>query len=436
MADSPDDNLVRLTAIEAIERIRAGSLSATQLAGACLDRIAKRDPVVRAWSHVGAEGALHQARERDLSPSDRPLHGIPIGIKDVLFTEDMPTEFNSPIYTGWHPRLDASAVAILRAAGAVILGKCDTVEFAVSGRKALTRNPWDTERTPGGSSSGSAAAVADCHVPLALGTQTGGSIIRPASYCGVYAFKPSWNLVSFEGAKTCSASMDTIGWFARSAPDLELLCEVFGITDDTPPARRSLAGARIALCRSPVWDRAEPSTQAAFAEAAKRLDAAGADLEELELPAPFSGMTEAHKIIMQLEMCSSFLAEYSVHRSLLYEEMQGFVENRPGHTHAALATAYDLAATCRAEFDRLARPFDAVLTPSAVGEAPPGLEKTGEAVFNRIWTLLHVPCVNVPGLRGPTNLPIGLTLTGPRFADRKVLAIAEAVGKILSAASG
>ncbi|MCA0204736.1 MAG: amidase [Proteobacteria bacterium] len=415
-----------LTAREALSRIAAGSLTARGLMAACLDRWRERDPLVRAWTHLDPDAAL--ARAEAAPPG--PLHGLPVGVKDIIATAEMPTSLNSPHFQDHWPNVDAAAVAILRQAGAVMMGKNDTVEFAVNGRRAATTNPHDPTRTPGGSSSGSAAAVADGQVPVSLGTQTGGSVIRPASYCGVYAIKPTWNLVSHEGFKVCAASIDTLGWYARSAGDLDLLAEVFGV--EPLPAPATLRGARIAICRSPVWDKAEPATVAAMAEAEARLRAAGAELTMLDLPPAFDGLTEAHRIVMQAEMRTAFLADYRRLGDALYPELVGILKNERGESRADLLAALDLAAACRAEFDRLAAPFDAVLTPSTAGEAPLGPDNTGAATFNRIWTLLHMPCVNVPGLTGPQGLPVGLTLTGPRYTDRRLIAMAGLLGPLLA----
>lgn len=421
-----------LTAREALAGIASGTLTSHDLVAACIERWRERDASVRAWTHLDPDAALARADLAD-KEGQGPLRGLPIGVKDIIFTRDMPTTFNSPHFQSHFPNIDAASVSILRAAGAVMMGKNDTVEFAVNGRRAATTNPHDPTRTPGGSSSGSAAAVADGQVPISLGTQTGGSVIRPASYCGVYAIKPTWNLVSHEGFKVCAASFDTLGWYARSADDLDLIAEVFGIEALSAPT--TLAGARIAICRSPVWDQAEPATVAAMAEAETRLRAAGADLVDLNLPEAFAGLTTAHRIIMQAEMRTSFLADYRNLGDALYPQLVSILNNEAGESRADLVAALDLAAACRAEFDRLASEFDAVLTPSVAGEAPIGPDNTGAATFNRIWTLIHVPCVNVPGLTGRSGLPVGLTLTGPRYSDRRLIAFAGLLGAILSPAS-
>ncbi len=423
----------RLTATEARARIAAGTLSALALTEACLARIAVREPEVHAWAHVADTSAVRTAAGRD-GPGERgPLHGLPIGIKDVIQTRDMPTRHNSALYDETDPTPDASCVALLRAAGAVILGKTETVEFAATGRVAPTRNPADLRCTPGGSSSGSATAVADFHVPLALGTQTGGSIIRPAAYCGVYGVKPTWGLVSREGAKTFAPSLDTIGWFARSAEDLGLLYDVL----DPEPAGEADAlspgAARIAVCRTAVWDQAEAATRDAMDEAILRLMAAGAEVVELTLPPMFDDALATQGVIMKGEARASFLAEHRLHGEALHPSLAGYVENAEGISRGGLRDAYDRAAAMRVAFDEIAAQFDAVLTPSVTGEAPEGLVSTGSYVFNALWSLIHTPCVNVPGLTGPNGRPVGLTLAGLRFADRRVLAAAAMLGGLIGA---
>jgi len=334
------------------------------------------------------------------------------------------------------PRSAAAFIrgSTLRAAWALIFGKTETVEFAATGRPAPTCNPHDLARNPGGSSSGSAAAVADFHVPLALGTQTGGSMVRPASFCGVYAMKPTWNLVSREGVKTCSISLDPVGWFARSAADLALLHDVFEPEPDrrSAPAPFALAGARIGLCRSPVWPAASLDTRHATERAASLLREAGADVSDLDLPRPFDDLVDLQRIVMRAEGQGAFLAEYRTFGTALTESFREQVENVDRTTRAQLLHAYDTASACRSVFDRIAAPFDAVLTPSTVGVAPEGLAATGAMTFNAMWSLLHVPAINVPGLQGSNGMPIGLTLTGPRFSDRHLLAVAASLGALLA----
>ena len=424
-----------LSAKAALAQLRAGTLDATGLARACLARVAARDGEVRAWAMGDSAKVLAQARTLDSGNRARPLHGLPIGIKDVILTADWPTQYNSPLHQGFHPQIDASCVRLLRQAGALIFGKTDTVEFGATGRKALTRNPHDLARTPGGSSSGSAAAVADGHVPLALGTQTGGSLMRPASYCGVWALKPTWGLVSNEGCKAYAPSLDTLGWFARCAEDLGLLLDVFDPEAQPAAAPFTLAGARIALCRTPMWARAELATQQAFELARLQLQSAGANVSDLVLPPSFDDLPAAHTLVMHAEGRASLLCEYRDHPQALEPSLRDQVLNTTGITRAQLLSAHDQAAVCRVQWDALSAGFGAVLVPSAVGEAPLGLAATGDYVFNGLWTLLHAPCINVPGWRGPLNLPVGLTLTGPRFADRRLLAVAMATQGMLKAAA-
>ena len=427
-------NLSSLTATEAATCLQSGQCSVEELAEDCLAQIALREPDIHAWSYLDPEFVRAQARELDrvgMTGVKGPLHGIPIGVKDVILTQDMPTQYNSPIYQGFHPRIDAACIALLRNSGALIFGKTHTVEFASTGRKPPTCNPHDVKRTPGGSSSGSAAAVADCHVPLALGTQTGGSMIRPASYCGVYAIKPTWNLVNRDGIKVYSASLDTLGWYGRCAEDLALLYDIFE-AEKSPVVNLPLGRMRIAVCRSPYWDLAEDSSQRALAIVADKLRSAGASVVDLALPADFDNLLEQQTIIMHSEGQSAFIAEYRQNRDLLHPSIRAQVENTAGHTRLQLCAAYDHAARCRSTFDEIAKPFDAVITLSAVGEAPIGHASTGDMTFNAMWTLLHAPCINIPCCVGPNGMPVGITLTGPRFSDRRLLAAASSVGHLFA----
>jgi Asp-tRNA(Asn)/Glu-tRNA(Gln) amidotransferase A subunit family amidase len=320
---------------------------------------------------------------------------------------------------------------VVRHSGALILGKTDTVEFASGGRKALTRNPFNPAHTPGGSSSGSGAAVGDFHVPLAFGTQTAGSHIRPASFNNIYALKPSWQLVSREGVRMASPSLDTVGWFGRSVEDLILVAGAFRLpaADDKEVRVRAL---RVGLCRSPVWHRIEPAGRDALALAARRLTEAGAVVEELELPAPFARLHEAREMINLREGSASFLPEYLGAYEKLAPDLRARVDLRSDYRPAQLLEAYAVADACRLLFDKLFGPsLDVVLTPAAPGEAPEGLHTTGDWVFNEMWTLLHVPCVAIPVGRGPRNLPVGIQLVGPRLSDMHLLAIAKALAPVI-----
>lgn len=414
------------------DAVACKQLSVRDVARRAADRIAARENEVRAWSHFD-RAALMQAAERlDRASPKGLLHGTPVGIKDNILTRDMPTRAGSLAYDGFMPGMDAACVRLLRGAGAILAGKTHTVEFASTGRPAPTRNPRNLSHTPGGSSSGSAAAVADGHVPVALGTQTGGSIIRPASFCGVWAVKPSWNLVSLEGVKPFAPSLDTLGWFAGSPEDLGLIYKAL-LHAWNPEPVPDLDGLPIGLCRTPLWSRAEPATIAALNEARRSLEAQGAELVELELPDSFAGLPDAHVTIMQSEGQTAFLADLRAHPGALSPGIRKYAEIT--HSRQDIVRAYDLVARCREIFDREVGRFSAILAPSAVGEAPVGLASTGDYAFNGIWTVLHAPCVNVPGLVGPSGLPVGLSVVGPRLSDARTLAVAAAVGGAIGSRS-
>ncbi len=438
-----------LSATEGLSALRSSALDVEGWAELCLQRVAARDAAVRAWAWLDPHQVRDQARELDKSDVSRPLHGVPIGIKDIIHTADMPTQYNSPIYRHFRSGGDAACVAVLRAAGAMIFGKTETVEFASNARKAVSRNPFDPERTPGGSSSGSGAAVGDGQVPIALGTQTGGSVIRPASFCGAYAMKPTWGTVSRDGTKTYAPTLDTIGWYARDPRDLRLVYDVFDpfdLLDDAGAAAASaggsevwplqkarssshivaLAGRRMAICRSPFEAQAAPESLRLLDTMTEGLRAAGAEVVELKLPAHFEQLAAVHFTIMRAEGRTSFLPEFRAKRHRLHDFITGHYSAEPAVHRTSLRQAWDLAARCRAEFDEIAGEFDAVVTPSSVGYAPRGREGTGDPVFNAMWTLLHVPCINLPGAAAWLELPLGVTITGPRGHDRQLLQLAEA----------
>jgi Asp-tRNA(Asn)/Glu-tRNA(Gln) amidotransferase A subunit family amidase len=425
----------RLTATEASAHIAAGKLGVEDLARSCLERVAAREPAVRAWSFLDPAQVLRDARELDKMPRIGPLHGIPIGVKDVFDTRDMPTTHNSPLFVGHRPGQDAGCVATLRAAGALIFGKTDTSEFAAGGRWAATGNPANPAHTSGGSSSGSAAAVPDFHVPLALGTQTGGSLIRPASFCGVFALKPTWGVVSREGSKLYSLTLDTVGWYGRSVADLRLMAEVFELLKPPAEPPPPVPGLRIAVCQTSAWEFAEPETRDAMALAVERLARAGATVSTLELPSEFDLLpTRHHKAVLHGEGRAAFLNLRLQYGERFHPELRSRADNAEGFTPAQITEAWDTAARCRPMFDALAGQYHAVLTPSSCGTAPVG-RWPGNPVFNQMWTLLHAPCVNVPCSTAGNGMPIGLTLAGPRFSDFALLDVAERVAPVLQPAS-
>lgn len=423
--------LWQLTAARASALMAEGKLSSEEYTRALLDRIALRDPLVHAWASIDPEQALAQARARDREPRRSALHGIPFGVKDVINTRDLPTQHNSPIYQRHQSGEDANCVAVLRAAGAVLLGKTETLEFACGGRMPPTRNPLDLERTPGGSSSGSGAAVADGMVPLALATQTGGSTIRPASFCGVYAMKPTFGRISFEGAKHYSPHLDTIGLYGRGAQDLCLLGQVFRLAraEELQPCR--VDRLRIGLCETPMWNEADADAQQALHEAGRMLRSAGATVTPLRLSEPFKLLTQQQDNIMQDGGRGAFLPEYLAHPDLLHEEFKRKVENQFGFTGAHMREVLDAAALRRIDFDREMGDVDAVLTLSAPGVAPMGIASQGMATFNRIWTALHVPCISLPGMVGKNRLPIGMQLVQRRYEDARLLQVAATVASVI-----
>lgn len=420
-----------LTAAEAATRIRAGELTSERLIRSCIERIETRDPYVKAWLYLDKAKAIATARELDKRPPLGPLHGLPLGVKDMIDTADMPTTYNSPVFQDYRPARDAACVAVARLSGAVILGKTDTVEFAAAGRRAATRNPKNFAHTPGGSSSGSGAAVGDRQVQLAFGTQTGGSHIRPASFNGIYGMKPTWGSVSREGAKQYSNMLDTIGWYGRSVDDLALVASAFRLHGAGEIAMPEASTLRVAYCRTPFWGKIEPAGESAFAIACDRLTKAGVKLIELTLPEPFGGMFEAQNTIMMGEGRASFLDATLEFGGRLHQDFHDRVENKRGVTPAAMIAAYDLAAACRREFEALFADFDAVLAPASPGEAPEGTYNTGDHVFNAMWTLLHVPCVGIPCTTGPKALPVGVQIVAPRYRDAKLLAMAAALAPII-----
>lgn len=359
-------------------------------AAECLERIAERDPVVQAWEVVDPKAGARQ--------------GLPIGIKDLIDTADFPTTYGSPRYRGHRPARDAACVAALKKAGAVILGKTVTTEFAVF-NPGKTRNPRDPSRTPGGSSSGSAAAVADGMVPAALGSQTAASIIRPAAFCGCIGWKPTFGTFSLQGVHPLSPSLDTLGFFVSDLDLVPVLYEMLaGIR------LRPAKATRFALCRTEAWPAAEASTQAAIEKLAT---------EEVQLS---PGLVEAQIRIMGAEAAISLRNEPEPSPKL-----RAFLDAGRAVTPQQLQEAQQSAAQGRAEIDRIFERCDALITPATVGEAPVGLDSTGDPLFSRIWTLLGTPCVSLPLLTGPAGMPLGVQVIGPRGRDDVLLAAARSL---------
>ena len=423
----------RLSAVDAARLIARRELSAETLARSCLDRIAARDADVRAWAWVDRELALGYARALDAAPASGALHGVPVGVKDIFDTHDMPTEYGSTIYAGHRPRADSAPVALTRRAGGLVLGKTVTTEFAtfVPGR---TRNPHDLARTPGGSSSGSAAAVADCMIPLAFGTQTAGSLTRPGSYCGVVAYKPTYNTLPRAGVKPNADSLDTVGVFARTVPDAALFVSALSGRADLRVERTSLDRPRIGICRTHEWDRVQPEVAQALELAARRLAAAGAVVAEVELPGHFKSLHAAHGAILRYEFARSLCDEFVRHRASLSAGLQERCSQGFALDAGEYVRARALAAECRAAVDTPFGDCDCLLSPAATGEAPTGLDSTGNPSLNVVWTLLHTPTVSIPCGVGPNRMPLGLQAIGRIGDDARTLACADWIHSRLAAA--
>ena len=449
-------NLHLLSASEAARLIRDGIITSEELVQACLARVHEVDGQIQAWAFIDPDYALAQARAADeLRLSGKPigpLHGVPVGIKDIFDTADMPTECGSVLYAGRTPSRDATVISMLRAAGAVIMGKTVTTEFAYFS-PGKTRNPHNPEHTPGGSSSGSAAAVASEMVPLALGSQTNGSTIRPAAFCGVLGFKPTHGLISRYGVLTLSRTLDHVGLFARTIDDIALLAAQLAGYDerdlDTRPRARvpfvDVAAEEpplppmFAFVKTPHWERADKETKEGFAELIEQL---GDQVEEIELfPSAAlrpgseqalrlgSGQAEAwdwHRTIMDAEMAANLEWEWKQGRERLSESLRTLLERGREVRAIDYQRARAKIPSIHESFVELfEQRYDAILTPAAPGAAPKGLASTGDPSFCTLWTLCGMPAISLPLLQSENGLPIGIQLVGPRDGDAQLLRTAR-----------
>jgi amidase len=413
-----------LSAIAIAQKIAAGETTSEAVVRDCLARVAVRDGVVKAFVKFDPELALAQARALDHGPRRGPLHGVPIGVKDTIDTFDMPTEMGSPIYRGHRPVADAACVALLRRAGAVILGKTATCEFAGSA-PAETTNPHNAAHTPGGSSSGSAAAVADHMVPAALGTQTGGSVLRPSSFCGIFGYKPTYNTFNKAGVWPAADSIDTIGWLARSIDDIALLSAVLRMRLPQPLPSTDEA-PRIGVWRTDLWDQAQDESRAAVEDAAGELASAGVTVKDIDLPDAFTGFhVIARSTISFYERAACMAFVWDHHREKPSPQMRRYVETGQTISYEDYAAGLRRADECRALLPAVFEEFDLLLVPCVLGEAPNGLTSTGDPGMQAIWTALHTPTITLPTHRGPNNLPVGIQLVAPRYEDDRLLAAAR-----------
>lgn len=429
--------LARLSATEAAGMIRSKEVSSEELFRACIERIEEREGTVRAWQFFDPELALKQAKDRDGADDGGPLRGIPVAIKDHTDTAEMPTGYGLPLYSNHRPTTDAPVVDRLRNAGAVVAGKTKLTELSLY-HPTDTTNPQDASRTPGGSSSGSAAAVADFMVPVSTGTQTVGSIIRPASYCGVFGFKPTFGSILRSGILPLAASLDTVGLFARTVEDLSLFASVLTGPYPRHPSTRVAQPTdfrvrdfdeshtpRIAFVRTAQWPVAESSTRERIERLAGRLSDRGARVDEIELPEKYGRLAEAQNTILEAELASSLSYEFVNYPRALSDTLYGILERGRSMGLDGYLDAQKLAAECRWEVGELFEEHDALLALSVQGEAPVGLEATGDPLFCRMWTLLGLPCISVPSMFGPSGLPLGAQIIGPRYQDGLALGVAR-----------
>ena len=419
----PDPAL--LTATEAARRIRTGSLQPQALLEACLARIADAEPTVRAFAHHDP------AAVRQTQPRPGPLHGLPVGVKDVLDTADAPSQYGSPIWANYRPKADAACVAWTRASGGIVMGQTVTTEFATR-QPGPTSNPHNAGHTPGGSSSGSAAGVAAGFFPLAFATQTAGSIIRPAAYCGVVGYKPSFGLIPRLGMKMLSESLDTIGVITRAVADCALFASAISGHDLGNPDIAPGTAPRIGICLGPNGIDASAATLALLEDAATRLAKAGATVVRRPLPAAYDALTQAQPLVMNAESAQSMGWELNTHRDEISDILRERLDWGAAQGGAALDAARETMTRLQASFPEVLEGIDILLTPSAPDEAPKGLEWTGDPVFNAPWTALHVPCVTIPAGLGPNGLPLGLQIVGPRGADRATLAWSQWIAATLT----
>jgi len=416
--------LNRLTAVDAVKRIARRELTAEALVRACFERIEMRESIIQAWVCLDPEEAIAEARRLDRGALRGALHGLPLGVKDLIDTVQFPTAYGSSIYAGYRPPADAACVAQARRQGALVIGKTVTTEFA-GFQPGLTRNPWNVEHTPGGSSSGSAAAVADAMVPLAFGTQTAGSIIRPAAYCGVVGFKPSVGLIDKSGIKPLAASLDTAGVLARNVADVALLAGTLARCDLSP--RPVDGGFRVSVLQTHQWSHVSPGGQQALRDAVVACEEAGGVVRDMAIPSEFESLLAIQTEIMAYEAASHFVFEretYATRLSRKFLELLDFGASIPFERHRDNIRR---TRRCRHRLRDVLGDADVVLMPSTLGEAPSGLDNTGDPWMNRMTTLLGVPCIHLPTGLGVRNLPVGAQFFALEGNDRALLSIAGRV---------
>jgi Asp-tRNA(Asn)/Glu-tRNA(Gln) amidotransferase A subunit family amidase len=414
--------LHELSLQQALSGLKRRLWSHTELMLAYCERIAQREPHVHAWSHLNVESALANAQKLDSRPFGDmgPLAGLPIGVKDVIDTADLPTRYGSPIYSSHQPANDAYCVSVLRSAGAVIMGKAATAEFAHTA-PPTTRNPHNLKHTPGGSSSGSAACVADFMVPAALATQTGGSTIRPAAYCGIVGFKPSFGLINRSGVKPVAESLDCVGLMARDVQDIELLLQILAPGESVPLLNSGIA-PKVGVYLGPHWETLEPACQSMFLKFQQRMEQCGATTQPLANDTCFEHLAQDQRLIMNFEAARALHYEFSRHSTLLSPALYENLTEGWSTSYAAYRSAQDRAQIARNRFSKVQQSFDLILTPSTQGTAPEGIKNSGTSLLNRSWSLLGVPALNLPIGKAANGLPVGVQLVGAYAQDYRLLA--------------
>lgn len=429
MADSP--------ALAVLDAVASGRRTVSETAREHLDLILAREPEIRAFAHLDPEAVRDAARELDRSKpgaATKPLLGLPVGVKDLIDTDDQPTEYGSRLFAGHRPTRDATVVRTLREAGALITGKTVTTEFALFSPGA-TRNPRDLQRTPGGSSSGSAAAVAAGMLPVALGTQTAGSVIRPASFCGIVGFKPTFGAIDRDGVFPISPTLDTVGLLSRSVADTAAVFDVVrtsssntdaqGDADSDRGVEAAKRAARIGFARPIEWEQADPSTRSGIDALKLQLMDSNSEVVETTLPADFDGLTAAQCLIMDYEVSDALRTRCEKNPSLVSNSLMEVIKRGAAISAADYSQALELATRCRAMLPEVFDGVDAVLVPAVTGEAPLGTQATGNPLFCRSWTLLHCPAISLPLLQGPNGLPVGIQLIGNLHRDDTLLETAQ-----------
>lgn len=415
-------DLIELTACEAARFIRDKSISSVELTRACLQRIAERNSDVGAFRHIDPDFSLAEAARADREAPRSLLHGIPFAVKDVIDTQDFPTEYGTKVHAGRRPSVDATCVSLMREAGAVLLGKVVSTEYAMFTPNE-TRHPMNLAHTPGGSSSGSAAAVCDRMVPIAFGNQTAGSLIRPAAYCGVYGLKPTYGTTDGTGILPLQLYFDTLGYMARCIEDLQSFYGIVSKQNQTTQWCESRP-AKIGICKTFQWEFAEPETQSILTEAAELFAKRGNTVEQFHLPPSYKDLVAVHRRVLYSGIAKSLDEDFRNNSDKMSDQLLDLLKEGRRTTVEEFDDAMTLAVQCRASVNDCFGDLDAIICPSAPGEAPHGWA-TGNPIFQVSWTLLGVPCLNLPVGSGPNGLPIGIQLIGRQYDDKKLLALGQ-----------